>query len=174
MVRLACLLAFCSTVIAQDPARPIRAIGQFSNIRYIEEHADGYAIDLWRDGDSVIGLFHVAAGFQRDTPTGMLDNVKFNSRTGALSFSARLTTGVEFLPGGRQEPSLDLFEFSGVLKRTILSGTLKRSDLREPSRKGTQERVDLEIQSQADLLPAVNYADWKLRADEVLKRLGPK
>lgn len=113
--RLTCFLSLlfvgaALTAFARDPDRPIRAIGDFSNMRYTEEHAYGYTVELWRDGDSAIGVFLVSAGLQGDTPVGMLENVRFDSRTGALSFTAKLTTGVAVLPGGRQEPSRDLFE----------------------------------------------------------------
>ena len=177
--RLTCYLALLLTgaalpVFAQNPDRPIRAIGDFSNMRYTKEHAYGYAVELWRDGDSAIGLFFVSEGLQGDTPAGMLENVKLDSRTGALSFTAKLTTGLAVLPGGRQEPSRDLFEFSGALKATVLTGTLKRSDLRQPSRPGSRERIRLKIQPQAAMLPAGSYAEWKRQAGEILKRRGPK
>jgi hypothetical protein len=60
-----------------------------------------------------------------DTPKWMLENGRFDSGTGALSFTARLTTGLAVLLGGRQAPSRDLFEFSGTLKVAVLTGTLK-------------------------------------------------
>ena len=177
--RLTCFLVLLSTgaalpVSAQSPDRPIRAVGEFSNMRVTEEHAYGYAVDLWRDGGSAIGLFFVSEGLQGDTPAGVLENVRFDSRTGALSFTAKLTTGVVLLPGGRQEPSRDLFEFSGTLKAKVLTGTLKRSDPQQPSRLGSREHVQLKTRPQAALLPAGSYAEWKGQADEIMKRRGPK
>jgi hypothetical protein len=69
------------------PSGPLRRfarpVGEFSNVRYTAEHAYGYAVQLWRDGDRLIGLLMVSEGLQGDTPTGMLENVRFNSRTGA-------------------------------------------------------------------------------------------
>jgi hypothetical protein len=133
--RPTCFLTLLSTggalpTFAQNPGRPIRAIGEFSNMRYTEEHAYGYTVALWRDGDTAVGQFLVSEGLQGDTPTGMLENVRFDSRTGALSFTAKLTTGATILPGGRQEPSRDLFKFSGTLKATTLTGSIMRSDQR--------------------------------------------
>jgi hypothetical protein len=162
-------------VLAQNPGRPIRAIGEFSNVRDTEDdHAYGYAIELWRDGDSVIGLFFVSEGLQADMPAGMIENVRFDLRTGALSFSAKLSTGVVILPGGRQEPTRDLFEFSGTLNAADLTGTIQRSDQRQPGRAGSRERVQLKIQPQATMLTASSYAEWKGPADEILKHRGPK
>jgi hypothetical protein len=159
---------------AQHPDRPIRPIGEFSNMRYTEEHAYGYAAELWRDGNLVIGLFLVSEGLQGDTPTGLLENVRFDSRTGALSFTAKLTTAFVVLPGGGQEPSRDLFEFSGTLKPAILTGTLKRSDLRQSAGSVSREKVQLRRQMQNNMFPAGSYAEWKREADEVLKLRGPK
>jgi hypothetical protein len=159
-------IAAASALFAQDSGRPVRAIGEFSNMRFTEEHAYGYSVQLWRDGDSLIGLFLASEGLQGDTPTGMLENVKYDSRTGALSFAARLTIGLAVLPGGRQEPSRDLFRFSGTLTPAALTGTLERSDKRE--------RVRLKIQPQSATFAAGSYAEWKRQADEILKFRGPK
>jgi hypothetical protein len=105
----------------------------------------------------------------------MLENVRFDSRTGALSFTAKLTIGGAIdTPSFRQEASRDLFEFSGTLKATVLSGTLKRSDLRQPLRPGSRERVQLKIRPPDGAFPAGSYAEWKRRADEILKARGPK
>jgi hypothetical protein len=182
--RMACFLALVPIalvsigtvfpVFAQNPGRPIRAIGEFSNVRSTEDHAYGYTIKLWSDGDSAIGLFFVSEGLQGDTPAGMIENVKFDSRTGALSFTAKLSTGVTLLPGGRQEPTRDLFEFSGTLSASALTGTIHRSDQRQPARAGSQERIQLKIQPQATMLTAGSFAEWKGRADEILKFRGPK
>jgi hypothetical protein len=159
---------------SQNPNRAIRAIGEFSNLRHTEDHAYGYVIELSRDGDSTIGLFFVAEGLQPDMPAGMIENVRFDPRTGALSFTAKLSTGVIILPGGRQDPTRDLFEFSGTLSATALAGTIQRSDQRQPGRAGSRERVQLKIQPQATMLTAGSYAEWKGRTDEILKHRGPK
>jgi len=181
--RLTCFLALLAMLVwmgtappafAQNPSRTIRPIGEFSNVRHTDEHAYGYMIELWRDGDTAIGLFFVSEGLQGDTPAGMMENVRFNSRTGALFFTAKLSTGVVILPGGRQEPTRDLFEFSGTLRATVLTGTIRRSDQRQPVRAGSRERVQLKIQKQATMLTAGSFAEWKGRVDEILKFRGPK
>jgi len=61
---LACFPALVLAIpaFAQDPSRPLRAIGRFSNLRLTEEHAYGYTFDLWRDGDSIVGLFLASEG----------------------------------------------------------------------------------------------------------------
>lgn len=164
-----------SESFAQGPERPIRAIGEFANFRSTDTRTYRCDVELWRDGDSVIGLFFAAEGFDADMPAGMLENAKLDSRTGVLSFTAKLTiAGAIDLPGLRQEASRDLFEFSGTLKATVLSGTLKRSDLRQPLRPGSREHVQLRMRPPDGSFPAVSYAEWKRLADEILKARGPK
>ena len=175
---LALLLVFVSTGVslpafAQNPGQAIHPVGEFSNMQFTEEHAYGYAVQLWRSGNSLIGVLLVSEGLQGDTPTGMLENIKFNLRTGKLSFTARLTTGMTYFDG-RSEPSRDLFEFSGVLETTVLTGTLKRTDLSVGSDRVTPERVRLNAQPEAVLLSASSEIDWKRQIDEILKRRGPK
>jgi hypothetical protein len=176
IVGIALLGGLGSESFAQDPNRPIRVVGEFANFRSAGEGAIGYEVELWRDGDSVVGLFLAAEGRNEDMPMGILENVRFDSRTGALSFTAKLTTiGAIDLPGGlRQEPSRDLFEFSGTLKATTLSGTLKRSDLRRPSRPASQERFQLKMRPPDASFPAGTYAEWKHTFAEALKARGPK
>jgi hypothetical protein len=163
-----------SECFAQNPGRPIRFIGEYSNLRHTEEHACGYTIELWRDGDSTVGLIFASQGMNEDMPAGMLENVRFDSRTGALRFTAKLTMGAILLPGGGLEPSRDLFEFSGALKAAVLTGELKWSDPRKPTRPALRESVQLKIQREEDVPPAGSYAEWKRWADEILKGRGPK
>jgi hypothetical protein len=160
--------------LAQKSEDPIRPIGEFSNVRVTGEHAYGYALQLWRAGDSVIGLFLASEGPDDSPATGILTNVKFNSRTGSLSFTAKLSIGVSLLPGGGQEPSHDLFEFSGTMKSATVTGSLRQSDPREPSRPGSQELISLGIQHGDGMLPALSYGEWKLQSDKLLKVRGPK
>jgi hypothetical protein len=66
-----------------------------------------------------------------------------------LSFRARLTTGIDFLGSGRREPSRDVFEFQGILGRTALAGSLKRSDLLRPAATRTLNRIRLPKQTES-------------------------
>jgi hypothetical protein len=168
------LLGTAGPALAQDPGRPVSGIGSFSNMRYNDEHAYGYTVELWRDGGSAIGLLFVSEGLMGDTPAGMIENVRFNSRTGALSFDARLSIGVTAAPRGGMEPSRELFEFSGVLEAKALTGRMMRSDPRQPSRSVTRERIALSKQLRTVMFAAGSYAEWKRQADAILTVRGPK
>ena len=155
-------------------------------MRYTEEHAYGYAVQLWRDGDSMIGLFLASEGLQGDTPTGILENVKFNRARARCRSLRSSPPGSPFFPAACRSRREDLFEFSGTLKAGEihvaaatfvdggLTGTLKRSDPRQASRPVSREHVELKFRREADLFPSASYAEWKRQADEILKRRGPQ
>ena len=54
----------------------IAEVGAFSNMRYTDEHADGYTLMLWRAGDCLFGLFESSQGLAGDTPVGELQGVR--------------------------------------------------------------------------------------------------
>ena len=56
-VLLLALLSTTRSASGQDPDRPIRSMGEFSNMRFTEDHAYDYEVELWRDRESVIGFF---------------------------------------------------------------------------------------------------------------------
>jgi hypothetical protein len=155
------MLPFMASAFAQGP-RPLTFVGEFSNMRYTEEHAYGYSVQLWREGAAIFGLFLASQGLAGDTPTGLLDDLKYDPRSGQLSFKAKLTMGVD----ARQQPSHDLFEFDGKLGAAAVSGILKRA--------AASERINLRKLPPDAALPQRTYDDWKRQTDEVLRRRGPK
>ena len=164
-------LALIGLAAGAQTARPIVWLGEFSNMRYTEEHAYGYSVQLWREGETVFGFFLASEGLAGDTPTGLLDGVKFDSKTGRLSFRAKLTMGID----ARQQPSRDLFEFDGKLARASLNGSLKHSNENISNRATTTQRISLKkLQSNSTLSQPGSYAEWKQQADEILRRRGPK
>jgi hypothetical protein len=169
-VILAALGVIALAARAQTP-RPIVSLGEFSNMRYTEEHAYGYSVQLWREGETVFGFFLASEGLAGDTPTGLLDSVKFDSKTGRLSFRAKLTMGID----ARQQPSRDLFEFDGRLGRASLNGSLKHSNGTISNGPATAQRINLKkIQPDTALSQPGSYAEWKQQAGEILIRRGPK
>ena len=156
------MLSLTAAAFAQSPL-PITYVGEFSNMRYTEEHAYGYSVQLWREGPTVFGLFLASEGLAGDTPTGLLDDLKYDARLGRLSFKAKLTMGVD----ARQQPTRDLFEFDGTLNARAVSGLLKHG--------AASQRVILrKLQRDAALSQPRTYDQWKQQTDEILRRRGPK
>jgi hypothetical protein len=177
---LALLLAIVANVpgstFAQDPAQAqVRVVGSFTNMRFTDEHAYGYAVELWRHEKSLIGLFLASEGLQGDTPAGLLEKVTFDASTGALSFEARLTTGVVYSKEHGGVPSRDRFRFTGVLTRNQLRGRLERLDGLADKPVSQAEQVLLHREKpSSNMLAYPGYADWKQSMGEILKFRGPK
>lgn len=161
--RLVLSLTAAAAIIHAQTPRPITFVGEFSNMRYTDEHAYGYMIQLWRQGTALFGLFLASQGLAGDTPTGLLDDMKYDPRSGKLSFKAKLTMGID----ERQQPTRDLFEFDGALSARAASGVLKHG--------AASERINLrKLQKDAALAQPRTYDEWKRQTDEILRRRGPK
>jgi len=163
-----------ATALPQSLAAPVGILGEFSNMEFTEEHAYGYTVQLWRQGDRVFGFLEASEGLAGDTPIGKLEEVKFEPRSGTLSFKAKLTIGLAFAESGRQQPSRDLLEFRGNLERAALVGALKRWDMLRPNANPVASQVRLQRRGNERMIQARTYAEWKKAADEILKFRGPK
>lgn len=171
----AALLLLPAALVGQVTESPVSVVGHFTNMRFTEEHAYGCAVELWRQGNALVGLFLASEGLQGDTPTGLLEDVRFDTKTGRLSFRTRLTIGVVYSKEHDGVPSLDVFEFSGVLGKNRLTGTLKRLDGLSPHDPPKIKKISLtRSQSNEGMEPFKSLDDWKKAADEILKFRGPK
>lgn len=168
------VVALASVCSAQTRFRRIRVLGEFSNVRITAEHSYGYAVDLWRVDNSVAGLLMVPNGLQGDPPTEVLDRVKFDPRTGALSFTAKMTTGCNMLPGGKMTPARESFEFSGVLSDDVVKGKMTRTDLDRAGRSPEVVSVELAKGPAPPTLQAGSYTEWKENAEELVRDREPR
>jgi hypothetical protein len=165
--------ASCRTI--PDTSR-IQSIGRFSDMRYTEEHAYGHAVTLWRAGGCVFGLFESSEGLMGDTPTGLLTEVRY-APSGALSFTAKLTTGMTNTTGSATPiPSRDLFGFTGQLGATALEGKLRRSDELRPGLEPSETHIVLQRGRKEDGLldDAKTYGAWQEAIQPILRFRGPR
>ena len=133
--------------------------GEFSNIRYTEEHAYGQSVQLWRQGSRLLGLFMFTDGLQADFHTGLLEHVRFNSATGELSFDAYASQ----------------FHFEGRLEKATINGVLKRIYPVE-GRRVAEDHVVLkrDVLLSDSLRDYASEDEWRNRyANEILNRRGP-
>lgn len=164
---------------AQAPARSgsvVKRLGVFTNMRFTREHQYGYSVELWQEKDRLFGLLLVSEGLSGDTPTGLLEDVTFNPKTGRLTFRARLSTGSTFNQNNEQIPTRDVYRFNGTLKGPKLTGVLEHTDALHPAATGTKKSVSLRRSKSesASMIEASSYDEWKKEADEMLKLRGPK
>jgi hypothetical protein len=164
-----------SSATNQSPNSIIR-IGAFSNMRYTAEHAYGYKAELWREQNRIFGFFLSSQGLIGDTPTGLLEDVRYDPRTGQLSFRTRLTTGSFSNRQFNMVPSRDVFQFRGVLKGKQLRGTLEISNALTPTDAPRREKIKLKLSDKESevMIEAKSYVDWLDKAQEILKVRGPK
>lgn len=161
------LLSLLAAPAGAEP--PISVVGEFTNMRYTEEHAYGYAVQLWRARNgSLIGLFMASAGLAGDTPTGRIENVHFDPVTGRIRFAARLSLGTD----PRDQPTRDLFEFSGTLVREGLIGEIAQS---------VAEGASPPLETRVMLRPAkhetqnfTSAEEWEAWVKRILQIRGPK
>lgn len=72
------LLALCSWALPAEGASA-SFLGEFSNVRYTDEHAYGYSVLLWKEGDKLFGLFYDSEGLAGDNLVGLLEDIQLDS-----------------------------------------------------------------------------------------------
>lgn len=181
---LLALLAFNSTATectqSLKASSPVTAIGAFSNMRYTEEHAYGYVIELWRSDDCLFGLFFSSSGLMGDTPTGRIENISYDKDARRISFDARLTMGV--IPASTAlssswVPSKDAYRFSGILRKESLDGTLFHEILNYPNKQiPSSEKLFLPLTANETIgIPDLHtFLEWETHTELVLRYRGPK
>jgi hypothetical protein len=185
-ILIATALLLCADVPASAqsatcPAIPGAAntteIGGFSNMRSTDGHAYGYSVMLWRAGDCLFGLFESSQGLEGDTPIGLLQDVTYDSKTGRLAFSAKLTMGVVSFQGSKGlESSRDLFAFLGNLSAHAVTGVLTHTLQDNSHSTATAIRIVLQT-SRTDaesMKGSATYGDWLRKWQPILQRRGPK
>jgi hypothetical protein len=153
---------------------PMSVVGNFRNVKSDGEHEWGYSVALWRTGNEIVGFVSGADSLRLigDSPTGLLENVTFDPATNRLSFTAKLSVGIT--DSGNW--SRNLYEFDGILKKKVLEGTLRTSDdsCGSACSKSRKVRPRFHKGMTQVMSEFENYEEFKARADEILKRRGPK
>jgi hypothetical protein len=161
---------------AAQSADVVKRLGVFTNMRFTREHQYGYSVELWQEKGRLFGLLLVSEGLAGDTPTGLLEDVAFDSKTGKLTFRARLSTGSTFDKNNEQVPTRDVYRFKGALKGQRLAGILEHADALDQSAAVTKTNVSLRRSKgeSESMIKAKSYDEWRKEADEILNLRGPK
>lgn len=147
-----------SPTIEKKDELPVKVVGDFTNVESNGEHEWGYSVQLWKQGDKIYGLFSGGSSSRLigDPPTGILENLFFDTKTGKISFTAILPYYV--------------YKFDGILMEKKLMGKILNTTANE-TEKITLPRSK-EWSSEMDEFQS--YEDWKVYADDILKFRGPK
>jgi hypothetical protein len=154
---------------------PVKPLGTFMNVKTSGEHASGYLLQLWKQDDKVYGLISSSQGLMGDPPTGSLENAQLDSKTGKLSFKAKLSLGLYMSKDSPDAPSRDVFEFEGTWTEKKVEGTLKTTNQLCPDKCPETKKISLPRSEDwsSGMKDYPNYAGWKSFADEILDRRGP-
>jgi len=167
-------LVFFLAIAHAGQSSSIIGLGTFSNFRFTEEHQYGAAVQLWREGDTLFGLFSYSQGLIGDTPAGMLEKVTFDPKTGRISFAARLTMGMHSCKLHNNVPSQDIFHFDGVLSELSLSGTLVHADNLHQELNPKKDEVVLKKSDEWVITQYQSREQWEVAMKNMLKFRGPK
>ncbi len=175
-------LRFCSIlslilfflVLQSDPSQKVTYLGAFSNYRFTEEHQYGIGVQIWQEGTDLFGLFSNSQGLMGDTPTGLLEKISFNSKTGHIAFTAKLTMGLHSCKIHERVPSQDIFHFEGALSNMSLSGTLRHADNLHQEQAPTEEKIVLKKSEELVVTQYRNREQWEAEMKDILKFRGPK
>jgi hypothetical protein len=170
------LLAGSNAIGAESIAfdQQVIFVGSFSNMRFTEEHQYGDKIELWRAGNRIFGHFLHSAGLAGDTPIGLLENVKYDPKSGKLSFKAKLTIGQHYCKVHTDVPSHDIFEFKGNLRKDTITGQLIQMEALDNDQVISDEKVSLPKGKQAPASAVQTYGEWLKQSKSILDLRGPK
>ena len=140
--------------------QPVAFVGQFSNMRYTEEHMYGSGLSLWSTGFGHIGYFGHAEGLLGVFPKGVVKDVFYNPMSGVIRFQAKLSMGEHNCAVHRGVRSEDVFAFNGKLKGRQLTGDIRQLDALHENRLVASERVTLNRVEDAGMESKLrNYAE---------------
>jgi len=168
-------LIFAETPIKESSNKFVY-LGSYSDMKYTEEHQYGFEVDLWKMGNTLFGHFLHSEGLIGDTPTGLLENIKYFPETRELSFEAKLTMGIHYCKDHKGVPSRDKYEFKGRIKGKELIGTLtERDGLHDNEIIKIQKIKLIRDQEKEELLSNIKTLEkWKNYSNMILKHRGPK
>ena len=151
---------------------PVKPLGTFMKIRSDGEHAAGYDVELWRQGGNFYGLISAHRGLIGDAPAGLLENIRFDSRTKKFSFTAKLSLG----QNAENLPPREVFEFEGTLTASRLAGRLLIKDATCGAACIERKKINLpRSPAESRAMSAFKtYAEWKTNADQILEFRGPR
>jgi hypothetical protein len=151
-------------------------VGEFLNVKHDRKAGDawGYSVQLWQSEHQMFGLLAAYVGPEADPPTGLLEDVKFNSKTKQLSFKTRVSTAFVLDANNRSVPSRDSIEFKGTLGRHTIAGTLKLTSATSQMISNKRIRLLRSEMSSEYMIAPKTYGEWRKWANGILERLGPK
>lgn len=133
------------------------------------EHCSGWTIELWKTGISFVGILDHHRGLCGDPPTGILEDVSYDPKSGSISFTSKISDAWD----ADGKPTCDLLSFEGHLSDVKLVGLMKwrSAGISQPP-----ESLELP-RAKADPFGNREYdsiASWRKSRADALKFRGPR
>jgi hypothetical protein len=149
---------FSATISAAEPnAAAVVPLGSFGLIQTGGEHCNGQSIDLWKSAESIHGIVNSCAGLIETKKTSIIADQRYDENKGAVDFTVSLSIGTDYLRGGKEVPSDDVWEYHVRIGANALSGTVTMSDRNFPQHKPTIK--NLLLKQQRKNLPSFDSLD---------------
>ncbi len=151
--------------------QPVTFYGSYSHVETGNgEHCNGYTVELWNYDGAFTGLIHHHRGLCGDPPVGILENVRYDVKTGRLLFQAKLSDGWD-----NDGPTKDTVSFNGFLS----SGTLRGEIIWHGAGQARQRsRENIALAGESHSYPQgktyATFADWMQAQQPILRFRGPK
>ena len=173
-------IAVAAVSVLSAAASPLPT-GAWSNVRVSkgeDPHASGIEVEIREHNGTLVGFLSEYVGPVADPPVGKLESIRFDEKTGFITFTSKLSVGVvPAAAGNTWVPSKNVYDFKGAIGKTGLTGTLRRKSVQED---GTglayEENIQLKTRTatDADQVSSESFEDWIKRWTELLKTRGPK
>jgi hypothetical protein len=164
-----------SWVHAQSASSGSSLVGAWSNVQVSkgeDPHASGVEVEIRQKRGELVGFCSEYVGPVADPPVGKLESIRFDEKTGQISFTSKLSVGVVPAPQGNTwMPSKNLYEFKGEIGKAGMTGMLRRKYVDADGKEmAYEENVTLAKKAGGES----SLEEWMKRWTEALKTRGPK
>ena len=121
-----------------------------------DPHAFGSNVELWKHNGKDVGFFSEFVGPGFDPPSGKLDSIQFDEKSGRLSFTTKLSVGVVHSTTANEwVPTKNLYEFTGVGDSDAMTGLLRKKTIQDSgTATATEENIVLKGKGPAGPVPS--------------------
>ena len=160
---------------AQSGGAGSSLVGAWSNVQVSkgeDPHASGVEVEIRQKQGELVGFCSEYVGPVADPPVGKLESIRFDEKTGQISFTSKLSVGVVPAPQGNTwMPSKNLYEFKGEIGKAGMTGMLRRKYVDADGKEmAYEENVTLAKKAGGES----SLEEWMKRWTEALKTRGPK
>jgi hypothetical protein len=142
---------------AEPAASAVVPLGSFGSMRTGGEHCNGQTIDLWKSAETIRGVVSNCAGLIETKQKSVIANPRYDQDKGTVEFTIHFSMGNDYLPGGKEVPSDNVWEYRLNISSNTLSGTVAMSNRNYPQAKPKLEKLSLKQQNKN--LPSFNNLD---------------